>query len=291
MAKFHVNSETGQYGTCKAKPGNCPVGGEDQHFQNKKDTIQASEKILAEKHGSIASIKKKDRKTTSLRQSLIDDFRQQAIEAKENNDLRSSALFNQFANFANNNHSMNNSQTIEYMSNMLDLENVDDPKNKEIIENIILENSENFKNYNEFKPINLPFEVVEHPKGYEFYKKMENSTTTDEQMKLVRFFDYGDVDRSMIIGKDTEDFTDKLEDKRNEEYSKYLNDEMDESNETKIPYESYFVAIQNENKKYTVWMLDEDGINLGAVHNTEPDNAYEQLREIWANKEEVYKKM
>lgn len=52
MVKWHINRTTGEYNKCNAKPGNCPIGGGDeQHFNTKKEAQQASEKFLETKYG------------------------------------------------------------------------------------------------------------------------------------------------------------------------------------------------------------------------------------------------
>lgn len=193
MAKFHVNSENGRYGSCKAKPGNCPVSGEEEHFHNKEAVIQASEQILSQKHGTTNSLKKKNVKRS-------------------------------------------------------------DKKN-----------------------IDLPSDIFKHPKGYEFYKAMENAKTSTEQMEIVRKFDYGFIDKSLIVGEDTKEFIDELHKQKDQEDYLYL-----ESKDVIAP-ECSFVAIEDANKKYTVWLLDEDGNNLGTTYNTDKDEAYEKIREIWNN--------
>lgn len=55
MAKWHLNKATGDYNKCTAKPGKCPIGGGDeQHFNTKKEAQQASESFLEEKYGSFS---------------------------------------------------------------------------------------------------------------------------------------------------------------------------------------------------------------------------------------------
>lgn len=62
MAKYHVNQETGRYGVCEAQPGNCPVAGEENHFDNKDTAVKASESRLAEIHGGTITAMKKEAK-------------------------------------------------------------------------------------------------------------------------------------------------------------------------------------------------------------------------------------
>lgn len=52
--RFHVNTDTGEYGRCTAKtPESCLFAGEmgiTEHFSSKEEAIRHSEKVLAEKH-------------------------------------------------------------------------------------------------------------------------------------------------------------------------------------------------------------------------------------------------
>lgn len=275
--KYHVNVETGRYGECTAQQGNCPLKNSAEHFNSKEEAVQKSEQVLSEKYGVTKSLKKnKTNPTKSLRNSLIDDFRAQAEKAKEHGDHQSHAEFNQFANYANNCHNMDRWQAILYMQNMLNAEK-GTSKNTKIIQEIIDENSEKFKSHNELKPINLPFDVIQHPKGYDFYKAMENATSSEEQMNLVRDLGYKGDNQSLIIGEGTNDFREKLYKQKSEEehFYNYSRDTLQSEND--------FVIIQDADKNYTVWLLGEDGEHLGVVHNTNEKEAYEKLREVYVD--------
>lgn len=52
MAKFHVNLETGNVGSCRAESGRCPFGGEENHFTSNGAARKAAEQILSEKYPS-----------------------------------------------------------------------------------------------------------------------------------------------------------------------------------------------------------------------------------------------
>jgi len=50
MAKFHIN-RAGNPGSCRAKPGNCPYGGESDHYTSKEDArevYEAQQELLAQ---------------------------------------------------------------------------------------------------------------------------------------------------------------------------------------------------------------------------------------------------
>lgn len=60
MAKYHVNQETGDFGKCTAKPGNCPIGDNEAHFDDREEAAVHSERILAEKYSLVSSMRKEN---------------------------------------------------------------------------------------------------------------------------------------------------------------------------------------------------------------------------------------
>lgn len=60
MAKFHINN-SGEAGACSATKGNCPFGGEDDHFTSAEAARAAYEKTMAPAILSTVSIPAKDR--------------------------------------------------------------------------------------------------------------------------------------------------------------------------------------------------------------------------------------
>jgi len=59
MAKFHINKH-GVPAPCKAKPGNCPLGGEERHFPNQEAAQEYADKVNMEKHGHLPVINNKE---------------------------------------------------------------------------------------------------------------------------------------------------------------------------------------------------------------------------------------
>ena len=56
MARIHVNTNTGDTGTCKAKKGGCPFGGEsgdENHYATKEEAVVASEKMMSDKYNEV----------------------------------------------------------------------------------------------------------------------------------------------------------------------------------------------------------------------------------------------
>lgn len=80
MAKYHVNSTTGEAGACKAVKGNCPFGGEAEHYTSAgaaRDAYEASMKVagmtptkkvkVADREYSGPSVKAlRDREVTTI---------------------------------------------------------------------------------------------------------------------------------------------------------------------------------------------------------------------------------
>jgi hypothetical protein len=61
MAKYHVNPNTGNSGTCKSTKGKCPFGSEDEHFSTPEAANNAAEKLMAEQYSAVNSAyRKKD---------------------------------------------------------------------------------------------------------------------------------------------------------------------------------------------------------------------------------------
>ncbi|WP_022873746.1 hypothetical protein [Nesterenkonia alba] len=50
MSKYHI-SKSGEPAPCKASKGNCPLGGESDHFESKQDATAAAERRFAEEAG------------------------------------------------------------------------------------------------------------------------------------------------------------------------------------------------------------------------------------------------
>lgn len=56
--KYHVNKENGEVGVCSAKPGNCPLGADVEHYTNKYDARKAYENSQSGKYLGGVSVNK-----------------------------------------------------------------------------------------------------------------------------------------------------------------------------------------------------------------------------------------
>lgn len=88
MAKFHINKH-GVPAPCKAKPGNCPLGGDDTHFNSKEEAQLHADKLNEEKHGILPKVKTSKRKKSNRQQKVDDGFAKiaegvQAVFSSEN---------------------------------------------------------------------------------------------------------------------------------------------------------------------------------------------------------------
>ena len=62
MTKFHINKH-GVPAPCKATKGNCPLGGDDSHFNSKEEAQVAADKINAAEYGHLPGVTDKHEKT------------------------------------------------------------------------------------------------------------------------------------------------------------------------------------------------------------------------------------
>lgn len=69
MTKFHIN-KNGVPAPCKAKTGNCPLGGDDTHFKTKEDAQAHADKLNESQHSLLPSVGQKPRREKNLREKL-----------------------------------------------------------------------------------------------------------------------------------------------------------------------------------------------------------------------------
>lgn len=63
--RYHINKH-GVPAVCKAQPGNCPLGGNDNHFNTKKDANNFIQQQNMKQHGLLPQVNKKDVKPYRL---------------------------------------------------------------------------------------------------------------------------------------------------------------------------------------------------------------------------------
>ena len=62
MSKFHINKH-GVPAPCKATKGNCPLGGEERHFDSQEAAQEYADKVNAEEHGVLPGINSNESRT------------------------------------------------------------------------------------------------------------------------------------------------------------------------------------------------------------------------------------
>lgn len=60
MTKFHINKH-GVPAPCKAKAGNCPLGGDEQHFESLEEAQAHADTQSEERHGLLPGVKGKNK--------------------------------------------------------------------------------------------------------------------------------------------------------------------------------------------------------------------------------------
>lgn len=65
MAKFHIN-KNGVPAPCKAKEGNCPLGGDETHFYNMEDAQAHADKVNEGKHGILPAVSEEEEVSLEL---------------------------------------------------------------------------------------------------------------------------------------------------------------------------------------------------------------------------------
>lgn len=81
MAKFHVN-EKGEARKCGAQKGNCPFGGDNEHYDSEQEAQVAAEKQLEQEFGAIAVSTKTVPKVKEIEKLSVEE--QDAIEERKN---------------------------------------------------------------------------------------------------------------------------------------------------------------------------------------------------------------
>jgi len=89
MAKFHINKH-GVPAPCRAKPGNCPLGGDETHFDNKEEAQKFIDKKNEKEHGLLASnifTEEKKKKDIINRRKLIKILENNGFDYYDESDL------------------------------------------------------------------------------------------------------------------------------------------------------------------------------------------------------------
>lgn len=70
LAKFHINKD-GVPAPCKAQPGNCPLGNDNQHFETEKEAQVHADNSSANKYGVLPEMKNNDELSDEWKQKFL----------------------------------------------------------------------------------------------------------------------------------------------------------------------------------------------------------------------------
>lgn len=66
VARYHINKH-GVPAICRAKPGNCPLGGDESHFSSQEEAQEHADKINSQEHGVLPGMNEYSQKEESKR--------------------------------------------------------------------------------------------------------------------------------------------------------------------------------------------------------------------------------
>lgn len=73
MSKFHINKH-GIPAPCKAKQGNCPLGGDDQHFSTREEAQEVADRENEKKHSLLPGVKEGNKLTPEQEEKVMNDY-------------------------------------------------------------------------------------------------------------------------------------------------------------------------------------------------------------------------
>lgn len=85
MAKFHINPDSGNPGSCSAQAGNCPFGSDDEHYTSEDAARAAYERQMDSESFSVVRDRDRVRAMKAIAQELIDTTlaRKAALDARK----------------------------------------------------------------------------------------------------------------------------------------------------------------------------------------------------------------
>ena len=76
MSKYHINKH-GVPAVCRAKNGNCPLGGEDSHFSTQGEAQEHADKINEQEHSLLPGVK--ENKRFGMDKAKFDNLKSKAV--------------------------------------------------------------------------------------------------------------------------------------------------------------------------------------------------------------------
>ena len=83
MTKYHINKH-GVPAICKAKSGNCPLGGEENHFNSQQEAQTYADKVNEESHGLLPNVgSKQTPEQEKIEEEMNEKFHEKLVEHSE----------------------------------------------------------------------------------------------------------------------------------------------------------------------------------------------------------------
>lgn len=127
MAKYHIN-KNGTPAICKAKDGNCPLGGEGEHFDSKEEAQVEADRRGESEFGIINGVKQSDKKKDNDEKEAEEKKRTRE-EREKHEEKERKALFNKYKKIVNDN-KKRESPFVQIKGEDLDLRTVIHPKGR-----------------------------------------------------------------------------------------------------------------------------------------------------------------
>jgi uncharacterized protein YeeX (DUF496 family) len=84
MIRYHINSQ-GVPAVCKARPGNCPFGGEESHYNSLEEAQVAANKLAEEKYGIMPGMPKEYVENTDIKEyGILSEYSKLSSETSDN---------------------------------------------------------------------------------------------------------------------------------------------------------------------------------------------------------------
>lgn len=122
------------------------------------------------------------------------------------------------------------------------------------------------------KAIKLPQSVFTHPRGYDFYLALEAATTSMEQLAVLEEYEGDVVDPSILLGRGT-----------GAAYARFWDERVADNAKPGygiIPFEYRVRLLEDADGNYVLWLLDEDGLFIGARYGVPLSEVFEQARQV-----------
>lgn len=180
MSKYHINKH-GVPAVCRAKNGNCPLGGDESHFNTQEEAQEHADKINEQEHSLLPGVKENNR------------F---GMDKAKFDNLRSKAVFMSYENENGEEESLDgNVQSVNWEDNTITVRNKDDFKDEREI---------NLNDVSEFEASEHNYFSKEHKQELRDKNRPQDSFRFSEE-KLKEF-----EDQYVVVNYDDKKFDGKV---------------------------------------------------------------------------------